>query len=141
MTLLAKKTAAREKATTYKAKTKHQSNTNPVKKTKTSETNYQYRKSIKKAVIDEIILLSKDKPFKKDTKASPQIVQNLEEKKCMEDKQLMKEEQSPIERHSYKGDAATLKEKQLSLKKPVKEKQLSLKKPVKEKATFFKEAS
>ncbi|GFX34180.1 putative oxidoreductase GLYR1 [Trichonephila clavipes] len=101
--------------------------------------NYEKTLFLLKHAIDEIILLSKDKPFKEDTKASPQIVQNLEEEKCMEGKQLMEEEQSPIDRHSYKGDAATLKGKQPSLKElveekqpPVKEKQPSLRKPVKE---------
>ncbi|GFU61331.1 hypothetical protein TNCV_3617631 [Trichonephila clavipes] len=92
--------------------------------------NYEKTSFFLKHAIDELILLSKDKPFKKDTKASPQVVQNLEEKKCMDDKQLMEEEQSTIERHSYKGDAATLKEKQPSLKKPVKEKQPPVKEPV-----------
>ncbi|GFU61332.1 hypothetical protein TNCV_3617641 [Trichonephila clavipes] len=111
MTLLAKRQQLEKKQPPIK-QNQTSINTNPVRgkrkhlKQITSTGNVS-----KKAVIDEIILLSKDKPFKKDTKASPQVVQNLEEKKCMEDKQLMKEEQSPIERHSYKGDAATLKEK------------------------------
>ncbi|GFU05756.1 hypothetical protein TNCV_1642981 [Trichonephila clavipes] len=71
--------------------------------------NYEKTLFLLKHAIDEIILLSKDKPFKEDTKASPQVVQNLEEK-CMEGKQLMEEEQSPIERHSYKGKATFFKE-------------------------------
>ncbi|GFV27460.1 hypothetical protein TNCV_1534541 [Trichonephila clavipes] len=138
MTLLAKRQQLEKKQPPIK-QNQTSINTNPVRgKRKYLEQITSTGKVSKKEAIDEIILLSKDKPFKKDTKASPQVVQNLEEK-CMEDKQLMKEEQSPIERHSYKGDAATLKEKQPSLKKPVKEKQPPVKEPVKEKQSPIKE--
>ncbi|GFU47478.1 hypothetical protein TNCV_4823551 [Trichonephila clavipes] len=98
--------------------------------------NYEKTSPFLKNAIDEIILLSKNKPFKEVTKASPQVVENLEEKESMVDKQLMEEEQSPIKkRHSYKGDATTLKSKQPSLKEPVKGKQP----PVKEKQRISKE--
>ncbi|GFS50398.1 putative oxidoreductase GLYR1 homolog [Trichonephila clavipes] len=89
----------------------------------------------------------KDKPFKEVTKASSQVVENLEEKVSMVDKQLMEEEQSPIKkRHSYKDIATTLKGKQPPIKEPseekqppVKEKQPSLKEPVEEEEPPLKE--
>ncbi|GFQ77102.1 putative oxidoreductase GLYR1 homolog [Trichonephila clavata] len=97
-----------------------------------------------KLAIDEIILLSKDKLCKEASKVSPEIgVQNLEEKESMEDKQLMEEKQPPIKRFPMKGNQLLRKSipKEASKRKqpPVKQKKLSLKKPVKEKQPLVEE--